>query len=530
MIRSFLIALSTLLLTAGSAAAETIPRLVPHGDTLQLLVDDQPFLILGGELGNSTASTPQSMAPHWDTLTEAGLNTVLAPVSWELIEPEEGRFDFSSVDSLLEGAREHDLRLVILWFGAWKNSMSSYVPAWVKRDVSRFPRTLGEGGRRQEILSAFDPATRDADAAAFAALMGHLARVDGQRRTVIMVQVENEIGFLPTAREPGPVADAAFAGQVPQALLDRMAGDPRLKARSGSWAEVFGTDAAGEEIFQAWGYARYAEAVAAAGKAAYPLPLFVNAALNRPGVAPGGYPSAGPLAHLFPVWDVGAPSIDLLSPDIYFEAFADWIAPYDRPGEALFIPEANRANRPDTVANALFSVGAHSAIGFSPFSIENIADEPKARLATAYAHLAGAWPLIAPARGTDRLAGFSAALNAEGLASTERGTITLGDYVLTLTPVDPWTPRDQQDLRGHGALILQTGPEELVVIGSGVTITFNTQNPARVAGLESVWLGRFEDGAWRPERLLNGDETHQGRHVRLPPGPVQTQRVRLYSY
>lgn len=517
--------IAALSLTAGAVQAESIPRLVPHGDTLQLLVDDRPFLMLGGELGNSTASTPQSMAPHWETLTEAGLNTVLAPVSWELIEPEEGRFDFASVDSLIEGARAHDLRLVILWFGAWKNSMSSYVPAWVKRDGARFPRTLGEGGRRQEILSAFDPATRDADAAAFAALMEHLARVDGVRRTVIMVQVENEIGFLPFAREHGPVADALWAGPVPQVLLDGMA-----PGRSGSWAEVFGADAAGEEVFQAWGYAQYAEAVAAAGKAAYPLPIFVNAALNRPGVAPGGYPSAGPLAHLFPVWDAGAPSIDLLSPDIYFEAFADWIAPYDRPGEALFVPEANRANRPDTVANALFAVGAHSAIGFSPFSIENISGEPLARLATAYGQLEGAWPLIAPARGTERLTGFRAAVNAEGVASPEKGTITLGGYVLTLTPVDPWTPRDQQDLRGHGVLVLQTGPEELVVIGSGVTLTFASTDPGRVAGLESVWLGRFEGGDWKPERLLNGDETHQGRHVRLPPGAVQTQVVRLYSY
>lgn len=525
--RSILVALAGLLLLtmSPSARAESPPRLVPHNGTLQLLVDGRPFLILGGELGNSTASTPQSMAPHWSTLKRANLNTVLAPVSWELIEPEEGRFDFASVDALLAGAREHDLRLVILWFGAWKNSMSSYVPAWIKRDSARFPRTLGADGRRQEILSAFDPETRDADARAFAALMAHLKRVDSERRTVIMVQVENEIGFLPFAREHGPAADAAFAQPVPQALIDAMA-----PGRSGDWATVFGEGPAGEEIFQAWAYARYTEAVAAAGKAEYPLPMFVNAALNRPGRAPGEYPSAGPLAHLFPVWDLGAPSIDLLAPDIYFEEFARWIAPYDRPGEALLIPEANRANRADTVANALFAIGAHGAIGFSPFAIENLSGQPLDRLAAAYAHLAGAWPLIAEARGTDRLAGFRAAVAEDGTASPDSGRLTMGDHVLTLTPVDPWTPRDQQDLRGHGALILQTGPEELLIVGSGVTITFEAADPSRVAGLESVWLGRFEAGDWRPERLLNGDETHQGRHVRLPPGEVQMQQVRLYRY
>ncbi|KQS57267.1 hypothetical protein ASG17_00565 [Brevundimonas sp. Leaf363] len=517
--------IAALTLTAGAAPAESIPRLVPHEDTLQLLVDDRPFVMLAGELGNSTASTPQSMAPHWETLQRAGLNTVLAPVSWELIEPEEGRFDFASVDSLLEGARAHDQRLVILWFGAWKNSMSSYVPAWVKRDAARFPRTTNAEGRRQEILSAFDPATRDADAAAFAALMGHLARVDGERRTVIMVQAENEIGFLPTAREHGPVADAAWAGQVPAELLARMA-----PGRSGSWGRVFGDTPAGEEIFQAWAYARYAEAVAAAGKARYPLPMYVDAALNRPGVAPGGYPSAGPLAHLFPVWDAGAPSIDLLAPDIYFEGFADWIAPYDRPGEALFIPEANRANRADTVANALFAIGRHDAIGFSPFSIENLTPEKADELETLYRQVEGAWPLIAPARGTDRLDGFRARVGDDGVAMADTETMRMGDWVLTLTPVDPWTPRDQQDLRGHGALVLQTGADELVVIGTGVTITIAAADPAKVAGLESVWLGEYAAGEWKPLRLLNGDETHQGRHVRLTPGPVQTQVVRLYAY
>ncbi|MDP3404397.1 MAG: DUF5597 domain-containing protein [Brevundimonas sp.] len=520
-----LILAACLLLPTLPARAEPLPRLVPHGGRLELLVDDRPFLMLAGELGNSTASTARSMAPHWATLRAAGLNTVLAPVSWELIEPEEGRFDFTSVDDLLAGARDHDQRLVVLWFGAWKNSMSSYVPAWVKRDTDRFPRTLGAGGQRQEILSAFDPATRNADAAAFAALMQHLARVDGVHRTVIMVQVENEIGFLPFAREHGPVPDAAFAGPVPRALIDRMA-----PGAAGSWAEVFGTGPAGEEIFQAHAYAQYAETVAAAGKAAYPLPMFVNAALNRPGRLPGDYPSAGPLAHLFPVWDLAAPSIDLLTPDIYFENFADWIAPYDRPGEALFVPEANRANRPDTIANALFAIGRHHAIGFSPFSIENITGEPLSRLATAYAHLSEAWPLIAEARGTDRLWGYRAPVSAEGVAGDTPGQWIVGDYVLTLTPVDPWTPREDQDLRGHGALLLQTGPEDLLIIGTGVTITVAARDPARVAGLDNVWLGRFEAGEWQGERLLNGDETHQGRHIRLPPGPVQTQKVRLYLY
>jgi len=57
----------------------------------------------------------------------------------------------------------------------------------------------------------------------------------------------------------------------------------------------------------AWHYARYADALAVAGKAAYSPPMYVNAALNRMGKAPGEYPSGGPLPHLLDVWKAGAP-------------------------------------------------------------------------------------------------------------------------------------------------------------------------------------------------------------------------------
>ena len=146
------------------------------------------------------------MRPHWPRLKAMNLNTVLAPVSWELIEPIEGKFDWRSVDELLRDARAHDLKLVMLWFGAWKNSMSTYVPSWVKRDATRFPRAQRADGSGVEILSAFSQNTRDADARAFAALMEYLKATDGTQNTVLMVQVENEIGMLPIARERGAVA------------------------------------------------------------------------------------------------------------------------------------------------------------------------------------------------------------------------------------------------------------------------------------------------------------------------------------
>ena len=225
-----------LALVAAPVTAESLPRLEERGEVVQLIVDDEPFLILGGELGNSSATDRAFMAERWTKLRDMNLNTVLAPVYWEMVEPQEGRFDFSVVDGMIEDARVHDMRLVLLWFGVWKNSMSSHVPTWVKRDSERFPRTLGGDGRAQEILSAYSVQTRDADARAFAALMRHLKEIDAEQRTVIMVQVENEIGFLPFAKEGGQ-----------------------------------GDDAAADERDMARGYAEFVEAVTAAGKAQYDL-------------------------------------------------------------------------------------------------------------------------------------------------------------------------------------------------------------------------------------------------------------------
>jgi beta-galactosidase GanA len=284
-----------------------------------LIVDGKPFLIRGGELGNSSASSLSWLAPHWKTFRELRLNTIVAPVYWDLVEAEEGRFDWTLVDGLIAEARTNEMRLVLLWFGSWKNSMSCYAPAWVKRDQARFPRSVDASGHTVEILSPFSTANRDTDARAFAALMRHLKTFDGEAHTVVMVQVENEIGMIPSARDYAHDATALFAGEVPaelMAYLQQHAGAlaPELDAawraagarRAGTWTEVFGPGPATDEIFMAWHFARFTQHVTAAGKAEYAVPMYVNAALIRPGYQPGQYPSAGPLPHLIDVWRAGA--------------------------------------------------------------------------------------------------------------------------------------------------------------------------------------------------------------------------------
>lgn len=526
----------------GSRAAP--PRLEKHGTATRLAVDGQPMLVLGGELGNSSASSPKYMAPHWPLLARMNVNTVLAPVTWELIEPAEGQFVWDSVDALLAGARAHRLRLIFLWFGAWKNSMSTYAPSWVKRDQARFARAQLPSGQSVEILSAFSRATRDADARAFAALMGHLAEVDGAEHTALMVQVENEIGMLPVAREYGPIADRLFRENVPEPLLMRLADEascePELgelwrehgAAQSGDWTALFGEGDAAAEIFMAWHYAEFVEALVRAGKAAHPLPMFVNAALNRSGKAPGDYPSGGPVPHLLDVWKAGAPSLDLLAPDIYFPSFVDLARRYKRADNPLFVPEANYCDKPEVPANAFYAFGKLDAIGFAPFSIESIAREPSSALAEAYSVLAQLSPAILESQGLGKMSAFRPRVLEDGTVIDMPVTEAIGAYRFTVSFIDVWQPKSEQNTASHGGLIIQTGAEDYLVAGQGIIVTFKPVGSGPpLAGIDSAWEGRFDgEGKWVPGRRLNGDQTHQGRHLRLAPGQFQIQRVRLYRY
>jgi hypothetical protein len=523
----------------SSLAASQPPHLRTKGTTQQLIVDGAPFLMLGGELGNSTASDLKYLQQFWPLFGKLGLNTILAPASWELIEPAEGQFDFRSVDGLLEQARAHDTRVVLLWFGAWKNSMSSYVPAWVKRDQSRFPRAELPGGGGMEILSPFSAANRDADARAFAALMSHLRTFDARHRTVLMVQVENEIGMIPHARDYSAIANKLIAADVPAKLMTYLAAHrsrlaPGLEQRwvangalmQGRWEQVFGRGPPMEELFMAWHFATYVEAVAAAGKRAYPLPMFVNAALVRPGRQPGEYPSAAPLPHLIDVWRAGAPSIDFLAPDIYFPNFVEWARAYAVLGNPLFVPETGRAPEA-TPANGFFAIGELDAMGFSPFAIESYSADDA--LGNAYAVLRQIAPLVLEHQGDDTMIGVRPPVSFDGVVDDRPQSFRLGDYTLHVAfKAATQEPAPQRKIEAHGGLIIRLGADEYLVAGKGLIVTFSTEGAT--AGIESIHEGTFVDGRWAPGRLLNGDESHQGRHLRIPESMFGIQRVRLYRY
>lgn len=526
------------------------PRLVKQGSATQLVVDGAPFLILGGEVGNSSGEADYLRA-FWPTLRALNLNTLLAPVYWDRTEPAEGRYDFSPVDGLIREARANGMRLVLLWFASWKNSMSCYAPAWVKVDTTRFARSRDSAGRSLEILSPFGASNRDADSRAFAAVMRHLRDVDGDHHTVVMVQVENEVGMIPESRDRSAGADAMYAGPVPSALVEYLhrSGEqlaPELhslwlsqgRKRAGSWEQVFGRGPATDEIFMAWHFASYTQAVAAAGKAEYGLPMFVNAALIRPGYVPGQYPSGGPLPHLIDIWRAAAPSVDFLSPDIYFPNFAEWCRRYTRSGNPLFIPEARRSA--DASVNAFYALAQHDAIGIAPFGIESMTGLAATSLAQSYELLGRIAPTLLASQGR----GIMAGLLPESPEQLQPQQVVLGGHLLRVTyerqappslaeggvaPAGSASPAAAP--QPAGGLVVAIGPDEFLFAGTGITVTFAPAGSENAfVGILSVEEGTFENGLWSHLRWLSGDQTHQGRHVRLEPGRFSVQRIRLYRY
>lgn len=529
-----------------------------QGTATQLVVHGMPFLILGGELGNSSAACPQDIERIFPKLKKMGLNTVLVPVYWDLTEPVEGQFDFTLTDKALQQARENDLKIVFLWFGAWKNSMSCYAPLWFKENHKKYPRAYTQSGKPLEIASAFSEAVYEADHHAFSQWMQHIATVDKEEGTVIMIQIENEIGMLEDARDYSREANKIFNAPVPAEFMtylqkNKKALHPQMLKKwesqgckkQGNWQEVFGADIYTDEIFMAWHYAKYVEGLAQTARSIYNIPLYVNAAMNSRGRKPGEYPSAGPLAHLIDVWHCGAPSIDILAPDLYDNGFTDWVAQYKLHNNPLFIPEIRLTD--NNSVRAFYIFGEHDAIGISPFSIEDGSDSPNSPLVQSYAKLTELMPLLTKYQGKGLMKGL--------LFDSENKERIIADDDLTITARHFFTlPWDSRATNGSiwpegGGILLKLSKNEYIVAGSGIVLEFaktsekQTIEKQKQLGEDGFALrndqiktkhDKFKgmrcgigyvdevkvdkDGKLHYVRRLNGDQDHQGRHVRISVG------------
>lgn len=531
-IPAIVVSLFVFIVTANAA---DLPRITTENGTGRLIVNGQPFLILGGELGNSSAGTAAQADSIIPRLAAMHVNTTLMPVAWEQIEPKEASYDFSVLDHWIETARRHNMHLVLLWFGSWKNAFSNYAPSWVKSDTRRFPRAESADSRLLEILSTLSRETRRCDSRAFAALMRHLREKDSQQQTVLMVQVENEVGYLGPGRDRSAESNKLFRGPAPEPLIralatNRLQLSPELAAhfnqRGSTWTEVFG-DAA-NEVFMAWNYASFIEVVVQAGKKEYALPMYVNAQLPAPQERAGEYPSGGPHPYYLEVWRAGAPAIDFYSPDIYWPNFEYWVPRYEISGNPIFIPEARMESAPH---NALYAYGQARAFGFSPFAIDNLKipekdTDPKPEMMQVYEVLDSIHDLLPAAQA----AGMTRGLVLHSTSPRSTQTVALAGYLFEITLSRSWPARSI--IADDGAmLILQTAPGEFYIAGSGLTVSF-ARDPdvdAGIVGIESIEQVSRSSGQWTTEKRLNGDQTNQGRQLLLDPHQPHIYRVRLYS-
>ena len=564
-----ILALGCFTLSAAVSAQKTLPHLQKKGTATQLIVNQKPFLVLGGELGNSSASSFQDIERDFPKLQKMELNTVLVPASWDLIEPEEGKFDFKIIDKAIDQARKNNLKIVFLWFGAWKNSMSCYAPLWFKKDYKKYPRAYTKAGKPLEIASSFSNQVFEADHKAYSQLVKHIAAVDKTENTVVMIQIENEIGMLEDARDYSKVANAAFSAPVPESLIKFLVKNkkdlhPSLSEKwgkqgfktKGNWQEIFGADLFTDELFTAYSYALYVEKLAKTSRSLHDIPLFVNAAMNSRNRLPGQYPAGGPLAHLIDMWHSAAPTIDFLAPDLYDGDYNNWVSKYRLHNNPLFVPEVKMTG--NNGVQAFYSFGEHDAIGYSPFSIENNSEAGSKRLANAYSKLKQLTPILAKHQGQ----GLSKGLlfdqkNIERIINYDDLKITARHYFSL-----PWDARakDGSVWPEGGGLILRLAKDEYLIAGSGIVLEFekenekkeilakdlgedgfvaqggkdqkqNQWNGGKRAGIGTVdEIDINEDGSFKYIRRLNGDQTHQGRHVRIGVDDFQILHVKLYEY
>jgi hypothetical protein len=494
---------------------QSVPRIVEKNGRHALLVDGQPFLILGGQAHNSSA-WPGMLPQVWTAIETMHANTLEVPIYWEQIEAQPGKFDFSLIDTLLVQARERNIRLVLLWFATWKNGSNHYMPEWMKVDSKKYPNITGKDGQPVDSPSPHTQATMEADAKAFSKVMSYLKDADPQH-TVLMVQVENEPGAWGSVRDYSTKAQKLFEGQVPSELLKpevlRALNKPVVT--KGTWTEVFGNDA--DEYFHAYSVAKYIGYVAAAGKAVNSLPLYVNAALRDPISNPSAnnYESGGPTDNVIPIWKAAAPAIDLLAPDIYMpesEKALKVIELYDRPDNALFVPEIGSR---EEYVRYFYPVLAHGGIGFSPFGIDdNGRGESKAETEARLSAIAQEYAMAGPMM--RELANWSVEGKIKSVVEREDHavqTIELGSWQAIVTFGDSRRNDVQVNAKPISkAMIVQLGENEFLLIGTLCHFTFKPvgKNEGKAWQYLKVEEGKYENGTFKLLRIRNGDETDWG--------------------
>jgi beta-galactosidase GanA len=488
--------------TTNNTAAQ-IPYLRNLKTHSQIIVDGKPFLMVAGELHNSTCSAPEYFSQAMQNAKAMHANTVIASVAWEQFEPQEGKFDYSLIDFILKNAIEKKLKVVLIWFATWKNGESSYVPIWVKKDGNRFFRIINKAGEKMTAISPFCEAAMKADATAFANLIKYIKLKD-VHHSIIMMQPENEVGAF-SEMDYNAVAVKKYTEQVPQQLVNYLVAhqqqlEKELKTawqvngakQQGTWGELFGEknyDA--QNFFMSWQYATFMNEVCKKGKKILPLPMYVNAWLVQfPGEMPGKYPNGGPVSRVMDIYKAAAPAIDFIAPDIYLPNFKEVCSMYSRPSKSnpLFIPECERSNP----GKAYYSFAANNAMGFGPFGIESLISDDA--YAMSFKLLKEELlPVVATYQGTGKMNGVLREGNEDTVS------IIVGPYRCFIEFME-------RGKNGYG-IIIQTGEDEMLVAGINLKISFFSTLIKQKINIGQVQEGGYNNQQWNTYRYLNGDET-----------------------
>jgi hypothetical protein len=508
-------------------------------------VDGKPFFPLGVQSCNSSGYNEKESDTAFKVVKLLHGNTLEIPVYWDTIEPREGEFDFTMVDSLLAGARQYGLKLILLWFASWKNGNMDYTPAWVKTNPARFKRVISPTGKDIWDLSSHCQANLDADRRAFVAFCAHLKVKDSIEHTVIALQIQNEPGIFGSDRDYGPEGQAAYDSPVPVKLVTAMkkSGKGRIyeiwqKAggkETGSWPELFGWEAG--ELLSAWSIAGYIDSIAAAGKAVYSIPMLVNVWMMEQNwySLPGeSYPSGGAVTKVIDIYKWFAPHLDIIAPDNYPEDSRSYeanCANYYRDDNPLFTPESAGDQ------NMFRALADYNLIGNFFFGAEYLVDENYAvrakyqSLVDNFHIVSAAVPLLLKYQGTGKI--HAVIQEAKQLTQTLdldgfMGIIDLGEQGSARGNGKDWRHNagyvwaEQPAANNGRGLVIQSARNEFYLIGTSFRLflrpklTLEKMQPNLLvmpgsikmyANIVSVDEGHFNgQGEFVADRRRNGDE------------------------
>jgi hypothetical protein len=494
------------------------------------IVDGKPFFPIGAEFlcqSGYSARDEAEVEEAFKAIKTATGNAGEFPVFWDQVEPVEGKYDFSSVDTLISLARRYEVKLILVWFATWKNGTMDFAPAWVKTNPQRFPREKAIDGKDIWVLSSHCAATLEADKKVFAALCKHLKTRDSAEHTVIGLQVENEPNITEQDHDYAPEAMAIFNGPVPAKLMSAMKTkgkgevyDAWQKAggkESGTWLEVFG-ELAGPTS-HTWGLAVYINEVAKAGKAVYNLPMIINIA------------GPGREARVLDIWKWFTPNVDMIGPDLYSRDPKDYnltASKYSRDDNPLFVPESFGS------PNMLSGIAVHHSVGqfYGYLHMNRVYGDTmvipeslvKINLIKCVSSL---MPLILKYQGTDKI---------QAITQPETEDVQMFDFdgYTGIVEFGDWRPayvaRNPPDNSRGAGLIVQASRNEFYIAGNNCRLHINAKPPydkvkapkvtARwphgigVGYTISIEEGHFNtNGEFVADRRRNGDETYHGAWV-----------------